>query len=70
MSHKNVMMVVNFDDIPKKNANIIDTRWVLAIKKDDTKKKKKERKKKKKARLVAKVKFLFQYIHLQHNLIV
>jgi len=41
MSHKNVMMVVNFDDIPKKNANIIDTRWVLAIKKDDTKKKKK-----------------------------
>ena len=57
------MMVVNFDDIPKKNANIIDTRWVLAIKKDDTKKKKK-------ARLVAKVKFLFQYIHLQHNLIV
>jgi len=69
MSHKNVMMVVNFDDIPKKNANIIDTRWVLAIKKDDTKKKKKK-KKKKKDNFLAKVKFLFQYIHLQHNLIV
>ena len=37
MYDKNVMMVVNIDDIPK-NANIIDTRWVLVIKNDNTKK--------------------------------
>ena len=42
---KNIMMVVNIDDIPK-NTNIIDTRWVLVIKNDNTKK----------ARLVAKAK--------------
>ena len=45
MYDKIVMMVVNIDDIPK-NANIIDTRWVLVIKNDNTKK----------ARLVAKAK--------------
>jgi len=44
MYDKNVMMVVDIDDIPK-NANIIDTRWVLVIKNDNIKKK---------ARLVAK----------------
>jgi len=37
MYDKIVMMVVNIDDIPK-NANIIDTRWVLVIKNDNTKK--------------------------------
>jgi len=36
MYNKNIMMVVNIDDIPK-NANIIDTRWVLVIKNDNTK---------------------------------
>ena len=34
---KNVMTVVNTDGIPK-NSNIIDTRWVLVIKGDNTKK--------------------------------
>jgi len=43
MYDKNVMMVVNIKDIPK-NTNIIDTRWILTIKNDNTKK----------ARLVAK----------------
>ena len=33
---KNVMMMVNINNIPK-NANIIDTRWVLVIKNDNTK---------------------------------
>ena len=44
MYDKNVMMVVNIKDIPK-NTNIIDTRWVLVIKNNNTKK----------ARLVEKV---------------
>jgi len=43
MYDKKVMTVVNTDDIPK-NSNIIDTRWVLVIKGDNTKK----------ARLIAK----------------
>ena len=37
MYDKNVMMVVNIKDIPK-NTNIIDTRWVLVIKNNNTKK--------------------------------
>jgi len=39
MYDKKVMLIVNYNSVPKKNANIIDTLWVLFIKNDNSKKK-------------------------------
>ena len=51
------MMMVNINNIPK-NTNIIDTRWVLVIKNDNTKKKLDQQLKVVNRK---KVKILFQY---------